>query len=134
MLSFDTAAAIAAAPSNAPVDPALKKLIADRVRDWAETGLLGLTHLLVVGPHDSERAIVEAVGFSPLVNPIDGARFGSPQFHPHHDWLERHGGWTELTFCIGNDGWACVMFVQDAEGTDPELLSLCRAYSSAGGD
>lgn len=131
MLSYDNAAAIAAAPEDA-TEPELKELLADRVHDWAATDLLGLTHLLIVQAGDAEQDIVDEVGFSPLVSPIDGARFGSPQFHPHHDWLEQHVGWTELTFCIGNDGWACVMFVQDADGADPELLALCRGCADGG--
>ena len=132
MIIFDNAAAIAAAPRTT-TDPRLSRMLADRVHDWAATELLDLTHLLIVGPDDSESSIVEAVGFSPLVNPIDGARFGSPHFQPHHDWLERHDGWTELTFCIGNDGWACVMFVQDAPGAGNELVSFCRTFAAAGG-
>lgn len=133
MLSFYTAAAIAAAPTNASVDPALRLLLADRVHDWAATGLLGLTHLLIVQPGDTEEDIVEEVAFSPLVNPIDGFRWGSADFQPHHDWLERRGGWFELVFAVGNDGFAFVLFVQDADGADPELLSLCRACAAAGG-
>ncbi len=128
MLSFDTAAAVAAAPTTASVDPVLKQLLADRVHDWIATGLLDLTHVLIVLAGDTEQDIVDEVAFSPLVDPIDGARFGSPDFHPHHDWLEGHGGWFELIFTIGNSGWACVMFIQDDDETLTELVEFCRAY------
>jgi len=59
----------------------------------------------------------------------DGARFGSTDFRPHHDWLEDHGGWFELIFTVGNSGFAFVLFVEAADGADPELLALCRTYA-----
>ncbi len=84
MKVFATAAAIVAAPQDT-TDPRLAELLANRGRDWASTGLLDLTLLLVVEAGDTEESIVEAAGFSPLVNPIDGIRWGSPGFHRHHD-------------------------------------------------
>ncbi len=129
---FDTAAAITAASANT-TDPQLAKLISDRVRDWTANGLLDMTHLLIVEAGDTEEQIVEAAGFSPLVNPIDGVRWGSPGFHGHHDLLQLHDGWFELIFTVGNEGWACVMFVQDDQGAATELLSFCRTHAAAGG-
>ncbi len=127
MLSFDTAAAIAAAPTTASVDPTLRQLLADRVHDWIATDLLDLTHLLIVEPGDTEEALVDAIGFLPLVNPLDGLRFGSEGYVPHFEWLSDVGGYFELIQTVGNSGFAFVLLVQDAEGVDPELLSLCRA-------
>ena len=131
MLSFHDAAAIAAAPTTASIDPALKQLIADRVHDWTATDLLDLTHLLIVQPGDTEADLVEEVAFSPLVNPIDGRRFGSAGFAPAWDWLERHDGWFELIATVGDSGFAFVLFIQDAEGIEPELRHMCRAYAKA---
>jgi hypothetical protein len=127
MISLDTAAAIAAAPTNTSLDPVLRRLLADRVRDWGATGLLNLTHVLIVQAGDIEQDIVSEIGFSPLVNPIDERRFGSSDFQPHHDWLERHDGWFELIFTVSNSGFAFVIFVADIEGVDPQLLGLCRS-------
>ena len=125
MLSFDNAASIAASPAVVP-NAHLSDLLAEAVQHWARTGLLGLTHLLLVEPGDSEEKIVEEVGFSPLVNPLDGVRFGSTAFTPFWDHLQDHGGWFELTVTVGDSGFAFVLFIQDAEGVAPELLALCR--------
>ena len=131
MLSFYDAAAIAAAPTTASIDPTLKQLLADRIHDWTATDLLDLTHLLIVQSGDTEEGILEEVAFSPLVNPIDRRRFGSKEFVPHWDWLERHRGWFELIITVANDGYAFVLFIEDAEGVDPELRALCRTYAEA---
>jgi hypothetical protein len=129
MLSFHDSASVAAAP-GAVSDPALARLLSKRVRLWASGGVLGMTHLLVVEPGDTEAAIVEEVGFSPLVNPIDGERFPSPFFEPHWDWLQAHEGWTELILTVGNSGFAYVVWIGNSAGTDSELLALCRAHAA----
>ncbi len=128
MQSFDNAVAISAAPETV-TDPELRKLLTDRVHDWTATGLLGLTHLLIVEPGDTEEAIVDAIGFPPLVSPLDGLRFGADGFVTPWDWLERHSGFFELIFTVGNDGFAFVLLIENVDGVDPELLSLCRAYA-----
>lgn len=132
MLSYDTAAAIVAAPTNASIDANLRRLLADRVHDWAATDLLGLTHLLIVQPGDSEESIVEGAGLSPLTNTLDGRRFGSAGFEPQFEWLSDLGGFFELIQAVGNDGFAFHIFIPDREGVDPKLLALCRAYADGG--
>ncbi len=129
MISFHTAAAIAAAPTTASIDPALRRLLADRVHDWSATGLLGLTHLLVVEAGDTEEALVEAIGFSPLVNPLDGLRFGADGFVTPWDWLEEHDGWLELMMTIGDSGYALFLLVAHADGVASDLRSMCRAHA-----
>lgn len=131
MLSFHDAAAIAAAPTTAPIDPTLKQLIADRVHDWTATDLLDLTHLAIVQVGDTEEAILEEVAFSPLINPLDGSRFGSKSFEPSWDWLEHHDRWFEMIVTVGNDGFAFVLFIQDSDGIDPKLRHLCQTYAPA---
>src|SRR5690242_13765840 len=103
MLSCADAASIAAAPTLALNDPVLRKLLVDRVHDWSATGLLAMTHLVMVGPGDFEKDIVDEVAFSPLVSSIDAVRFGSPAFQPPFDWLEAHPGWFELIRTVGNE-------------------------------
>ena len=129
MLSFHDAAAIAAAPTTAYLDPALRQLLADRVHDWAATDLLDLTHLLIVQAGDTEQTIMDEVAFTPLVNPLDGSRFGSEGFQPSFDWLSVYDDWAELIFTVSNSGFAFHIFVEIAQGTDPELLALCRTYA-----
>ncbi len=128
---FDTAAAIAAAPQNT-TDPLLAELLAERVRDWASHGLLGLTCLLVLEAGDTEKSIIEAAAFSPLANTLLDERFGSPGFAPQFDWLFDAGGFFELIQTVGDGGFAFHIFVPDRQGVDPELLALCRAYADGG--
>jgi hypothetical protein len=129
MHSFDDAAAIAAAPTVAPLDKCLRQLLADRVHDWTATGLLECTHLLVVQAGDTEESIKNKVVFSPLEDPVDGRRFGSKGFEPFWDWLEKHDGWFEFILTVGNSGFAFVLFIEDADGTEPALRKLCQTYA-----
>lgn len=128
MLSFQDGASIAGA-SSLPLEPRLAALIAARVANLQTPygDLTNLTHFLVIEPGDTEAQLVDAVGFSPLVNPIDGVRFGDAGFQPWWDWMPRHDGWFELIVCVGDSGFAFVLFI--AEGADPELLALCRAFA-----
>jgi hypothetical protein len=112
-----------------PLDPRLHQLLAERIHDARETDLIDLTHLLVVQPGDCEHTIAEEICLSPLTNPIDGERFGTPEFQPWWDWLQHHDGWFEMIITVGNSGFAFILLIEDAEGVQPELLSLCRAYA-----
>lgn len=132
MRSFETAAAIVAAPTCMSIDPALRRLLADRVHDWAATELLDLTYVLVIQAGDTEGDIVEAIGWSPLTNPLDSPRFGSADFVAPFDWLSNVGGFFELIQTVGNDGFAFHIFVPDGDGVDPGLLALCRAHANGG--
>ena len=132
MLSFDNAAAIVAAPNHASLDPKIKQLLADRVHDWAVTDLLDLTHVVIVRSGDTEKDLVEQTTLSPLINPLNGSRFGlSSSYVPSFDWLQQHGQWFEIMWAFSS-GHAVFAFVEDAEGSDPELLLLCRAYAAEG--
>jgi len=125
MLSFDTRDALLTA-LDLPLDLQLHCLLADRVKDAMACELGDMTHILVVQPGDTEADIIDAIGFSPLVHRIHGTRCGDPAFEPDWNWWERHDGWTELLYCVGDSGFAYVIFVQDGEGVLPDLLSLCR--------
>lgn len=91
--------------------------------------LIDYTSIVVARAGDTERSIRRELGFSPLVNVFDGSRFGTAEFVPFWDVLHDHGGWFELIFTVGNDGFAFVLFVQDNEGVEPDLLALCRAHA-----
>lgn len=129
MHSFDTPAAIAAAPTTASIDARLRQLLADRVADWTATDLLDLTHLLIVQPGDTEEDIEAAVGFSPLVNALAGGSYPAQGYVPPFEWVSDVGGYFELIQTVGNSGFAFCLLVQDAEGVDPELLAMCRAHA-----
>lgn len=91
--------------------------------------LIDYTTIVVARPGDTERDIRRELGFSPLTNVFDGSRFGSDEFIPFFDVIHDHKGWFELIYTVGNDGFAFVLFVQDANGVEPNLLSLCRTYA-----
>ncbi len=97
----------------------LRTLLADRLADTARCELQNLTHLLVIEADDSERQIVDAVGFSPLQTRIDAIRN-----QPDWDWIERHDGWWELLYTVGNDGFAYILLVEDDDRSP--LALLCR--------
>ncbi len=115
-----------------PLDVKLRQLLATRIANLvtADFDLRDMTNFLIVGPGDTEAEIVEEIGLSPLVNPIDGVRYGEPEFHPYWDWLTADGSWFEFIVSVADTGFAYVLLVQDADGVDAELLSLCRAHAA----
>ncbi|HZG45491.1 MAG TPA: hypothetical protein VEZ41_04385 [Allosphingosinicella sp.] len=128
MLTFTDAASIAASPA-VPADPRLQKLLAERVEQWASTDVLDLTEVLIVEPGDTAKDIWRESTICPLVNPLDGSRFGSDAFTPFWESLERREAFYELIVTVGNSGFAYVILIADAEGADPALLALCRTYA-----
>lgn len=127
MISLHDRASIASA-LNLPLDDSLRALLEDRIRHYEASGILNLTHLLIIERADTERDIVAEIGLSPLVNPLDGVRYGSEGFRPWWDWLRQHDGWFELIITVGDSGFAFILLVQDADGVEPELLQLCLAH------
>ena len=115
------------------LDPQLRSLLAARIAALvtADYDLTDDTEYLIVEPGDTEADIIRHVGFSPLVEPIDGARFGSAGFHPFWDWLGGHAGWYEMIVTFGST-FAYVLFIRDADGVNSDLLALCRHYAGGG--
>ncbi|MHA0328830.1 hypothetical protein [Sphingomonas melonis] len=113
------------------IEPELRALLTVRIAalKTAAFDLTDCTEFLVVDdPGDSEQDIVRHIGQSPLIEPIDGLRFGSPDFHPHWDYLTRHSGWFEMILTFGS-AFAYVLFVKDADDILPELVTMCRYYA-----
>jgi hypothetical protein len=110
------------------LDPQLHRLLTDRLAALG-ADLMDYIEYLIIEPGDTEADIIRHIGFSPLVEAIDGVRFGGPGFQPPSDWIGDHTGWFELIITFGST-FAYVLFVQDAEGTIPDLVSMCRAYSA----
>jgi hypothetical protein len=109
------------------LDAKLHRLLADRIGALTDD-LIDHTEYLIVQPGDTEADIVRHVGFSPLIDPIDGVRYGKPDFHPHWDWLAEHDGWFELIFTFGST-FCYIVLIADAEGVPTDLLRLCRTYA-----
>lgn len=115
------------------LDPTLRDIMNKRIsqlRRGYSGPLEEIVNFLVVEPGDSEADVIAGLGFSPLCNLVDRARFGDPGFSPSWEWIERHGDWFEMAFILSDDGFGHVLLVPDAEGIDADLLALCRLYAS----
>lgn len=126
MFLLDNRAAMARA-LTLDLDPRLIAILRRRSDDLDH--LLDETEFLIVVAGDSECDIVRKVGFSPLVEPIGGIRFGAPGFDPFWDYLVDHGGWFELSVSFGSTFGYCLL-IQDANGVIPDLIALCRRYAA----
>ena len=133
MLNLPDRASIEAA-MNQPLEPKLHSLLVDTWRRAEAPELLDLTHILVIQPGDTEEAICEAIGFSPLVHPIDAVRYPSVVFEPFWAALAEHLGYWELIHPVGNSGFAFIMLIEKSEGTWPELLEMCEHYDDGAGE
>lgn len=108
---------------NQPLDPALREIIEARWSDAQSLGLVDQTHSLVIQPGDSEEAIQEQLGWSPLVHPIDETRFGSEDFRPYWSWLQNLGSYFELLQPAGNAGFCSILLIDKDAG---EFAAMCR--------
>jgi hypothetical protein len=112
-----------------PLEPELHRLLAKHIEHTIASGLGGMTHIIVFGPGDTEAEMIAEIGLSPLVNPIDGIRFGSDGFQAWWDWLEQHGAMFAITIVVGDSGFAFILLIMDAEGVLPDLRRLCHAFA-----
>lgn len=106
------------------LDPKLKSLLTARI-EALDAELIDQTEYLIVQPHDTEHDIIRHIGFSPLVEPIDGTRFGTAGFSPCWDWLADCHGWFEMIVTFGST-FAYVLFIADRLDA---LGNLCRQFS-----
>ena len=125
MLLLSSSAAMARA-LDSPLDETLRALLLMRQAQLTEHDLAETACFLIVERGATLSDIERELGFSPLVNPLDGGRYGDPDFTPFWEWIEDHDGWFELVFIFSDDGFAHVVLIKDEEGVDPSLLSLCR--------
>lgn len=114
------------------LEPRLRALLAERVAalDTEYGDLTDYTEFLIVEPGDTEADVVRHLGFSPLVDPIDGHRWPDPRFEPGWSILADRSGWFELVFTFGST-FAYVLLVRDAAGVVGELVALCRTFAAA---
>ncbi len=92
----------------------------------ARADLLYLAPILIIEPGDTEADIINEIGFSPLVNLLDGERFPSPAFTPNWEWIELSDGWFEQVYVTCDDGSGVMIFVPDDARVDADLIALCR--------
>jgi hypothetical protein len=132
MLSLPDAAAIRAA-LHQPHPARLHAILADELATAETCELQDLTYILVIQPGDTEEAIKDEIGWSPLVNPVEGTRFGTADFLPYWVAIEDLGGWYELIHAVSNDGFAYILLIEDAPGVSTDLLRMCRQYAEEAG-
>lgn len=110
---------------SSSLDTRLRQLMAECLSQTIRAtrfDLADFTSLIVVEPGDTDDDICCEIGFSPLSNIAKDIRLQRGVLKDHH-------GWFELAFFIGNDGFAYVLFVQDTDGVEPNLLALCRSLT-----
>jgi hypothetical protein len=114
-----------------PLDPKLRRLLSDRVTHLNELdfNVRDTTYFLVVEAGCPLDDVTDELGWSPLVNPLDGQTFGTDGWHPFHDLLADRGGWFEMMVSAGNDA-VFVLLIEDDDAVEPDLLALCRAYAN----
>lgn len=93
--------------------------------------LTDCTEWLILEPGDTEADIVREVGFSPLVEPMEGIRFGEPGFQPFWDSLGWEDGHYVMTQTFGSS-FGYVIIMSDRDGGFSELLNLCCRYGNDG--
>lgn len=96
-----------------------------------EHDLTDHTDILVVEPGDGEAEIARETGFSPLADPLSGARWGEPGFEPGWDLLTLRGGVYRLVFTFGSTH-ATILLVPAIGGAWPELLAMCSLHALVG--
>jgi len=110
------------------IDPRLKRLLTDRIRQLDFEDLSTTARFVIVQPGDTLNDLECELGFSVLQNPADGSRFGDPDFSPGWEWVADHGHCFELVFIFDDSGFAHVVLLENSHGVDPQLLELCRLY------
>ncbi|KTE39796.1 hypothetical protein ATE62_08690 [Sphingopyxis sp. HIX] len=121
MISMTDDAAIASALQK-PLHPELLDLIRRR------RAILGddmpfaeMAHFVVVEPGDTIDATEAVIRWPIRPNPDCGL--------PQWEWVLVHEGVCyETVFVLSDDGYAVVLFVQIADGMDPELMGMLRAF------
>jgi hypothetical protein len=80
-----------------PLGDRLKSLLClrrDQLAEWGE-----IVTFVIVEPGDDS----EQIEPSPLINLLDGRRFGDPAFTPSWEHIQDHNGIHELTFVLSDD-------------------------------
>jgi hypothetical protein len=107
------------------LDPYLRRLLVERIAQLSDD-LIDETEIVVIEPTDDEEQVVNNLGWSPLVEPMDSLRAGANGFTPYWDWFVEHdGGWYEMIVTYGST-FAMLMLLKSNE---PELRAMCAQYA-----
>lgn len=110
------------------LDPSLHTLLSARINALTDD-LIDYTEFLVVQAGDTEADIVRHVGLSPLIDPIDGFRYGQTGFEPGWDWLAEHDGWYEMLITFGG-AFAYILLIEQVAPARDDLQKLCVEYAT----
>ena len=130
MLSITDGGSLARA-LRLPIDAQLKRLLAQRRDQLSEfTDLSEIARFVIVQPGDSIGALESELGFSVFRNPVDGRRFGNPEFSPGWEWIADHGYCFEVVFIYDDSGFGHVLIVPKMPAVNAELIALCTQYAT----
>lgn len=114
------------------IDERLKSLLRERRTQLGyDFDLTELAHFLIVQPGDELSAIEQALGFSVLVNQVDGSHFGDMDFSPSSEWIADHGFCWEAVFIFEDGGFGHVLLVPKLPAVNADLIALCSQHASA---
>lgn len=105
-------------------DPWLGELLAD----WAQCGRLKRSSVYIM-PSGRPELAAEWLGFSPLINPKDGSRYGDHAFRPFWKLLRKHGDWFEMDVAICDREFSVVLLIKDGFETDWLLRKMCHEFA-----
>jgi hypothetical protein len=132
MISIHDGAAMQRALSG-QLDPELQSILLTRLAllaEFADWDLGELAHFYIVEVGDNIEAIERELGFSPMVNFVDGARYPDPSFTPSWEHLVARGIWYDFVFALSDSGFGIILLVPERDGIEPALLELCRAFAA----
>lgn len=109
------------------LDPWLERLIRNRIYRFPSGNTCLQITAFFLGISEEH---VQRLRFSPLVNPIDGSRYGDATFKPYWDALYDHGGWYELITTFGAHPFTHVLFIKDSEALDPMFRKMCSEFAA----
>lgn len=95
----------------------------------ADPELGPITTIIVVDWYTTEEIIASELGFSPLINPMDGESHKSPSFEPYWDWLTFTGGVWDMVVCVGNSGRATILLIPDERNQICGIRAMCRKFA-----
>ncbi len=120
---------------SCPLDPFLKQLLLkrlDMLSEYSDFDLSELAHFVIVEPGDTMTTIEVELGFSPLVNFVDGAKYGDADFTPSWEWMIAHGPWFESVFARSDSGVGICLMVPNRPDVEPKLLELFQTFAILG--
>ena len=118
--------------ANQISDPDLRDLVQLRFLeivdgDTYNTDIHG--EIVVIEPGDDGDSLEKQVGYSVLVNDLDGSRYGDDDFVPLTEWVVEHPSCFELFMLFSDDGAGTNLFIPKSQGINAELLSFCRQFA-----